>query len=219
MISLLLLLSCFLIGIAVNAYVTKVFREYSSIRSSLGLKGRDIADSFLKEINAKDVKINAIGGWLTDHYNPKNKTVNLSYFTYFSDSITAISAAAHEVGHVEQDKEGNFFFRTRSFIFPFASFGSKLAFPLIFLGFILGYFRLIEIGAYLYSFVVLFHLVTLPVEFDASRRAERFLGRLVSKNELKMIRKVLNAAALTYVATTVIALLQLLRFLLLARRK
>ncbi len=216
--SLLLFFASLMIAIASHCYVRSTISRFSGVKASSGLSGEAIAKELLKRLKA-DVKLRQIHGFLTDHYDSRAKEVRLSRFTSESKSIAAISIAAHEVGHVKQDLEGNLFFRARHAVFPLASFGNKLAFPLIFLGFLFGIYDLIEIGAYCFAFVVLFHLVTLPVEIDASRKALAMLKGYLNERELKQAKRVLIAAALTYVAATAIAALQLLRLLIIARRR
>lgn len=166
-----------------------------------------------------DVRIEHIRGTLTDHYSPNEKVLRLSDSVYDSTSVAAIGVAAHECGHAIQHKEGYFPLKLRSASVPIANIGSKLSWPIVILGLILGYVGLARIGVYLFTFVVLFQLITLPVEFDASRRVLTILedSRLLIGGELKGATKVLRAAALTYVAALFSTILQLLRLIMLTQ--
>ncbi|MBP3813711.1 MAG: zinc metallopeptidase, partial [Butyrivibrio sp.] len=162
-----------------------------------------------------------IGGDLTDNFDPRSRAVNLSEATYNSASVAAISVAAHECGHVMQHQEGYLPLRIRSSILPMASFGSKAGVPLIVLGLFLSFSPLVTVGIWVFSLAVLFQLVTLPVEFDASRRALLTLENsgLLSYEEIDGGRKVLKAAAMTYVASAAAAAVQLMRFVLMNGRR
>ncbi|HHX22088.1 MAG TPA: zinc metallopeptidase, partial [Clostridiales bacterium] len=160
-------------------------------------------------------------GTLTDHYDPRNQTLKLSEGVYNSSSVAALGIAAHEAGHAMQDKEGYALLGLRSAIVPAVNIGSKLSFPIFIVGLIMSFRPLTLIGIALFALTVLFTLITLPVEFDASRRAIAMLNAsgLIAKDEEKGVRKVLNAAAMTYVAAAVGAILQLLRLILISRSR
>ena len=166
-----------------------------------------------------DVTVQQIAGELTDHYDPRTKTVNLSQSVYGATSVAAIGVAAHECGHAMQDNEGYAPLRFRSALVPVANFGSSLSWPLILLGLVFGGLGspLVEIGILMFSLAVLFQLVTLPVEYNASARAVRLLDAqgILAGEEVNGTRKVLNAAALTYVAAAATSILQLLRLIIL----
>ena len=166
-----------------------------------------------------DVRIERVAGSLTDHYSPNEKVLRLSESVYGSSSIAAIGVAAHECGHAIQHQTNYGPLKLRSLSVPLANIGSKLSWPLILLGLVLGFTGLATIGIWLFAFVVFFQLITLPVEFNASNRAMQVLERdsILYGNELKGARSVLNAAALTYVAAVVSSLLQLLRLILITR--
>lgn len=213
-----------LIGIALSllasARVKSTFAKYERIRNSAGLTGRDAAERILRGAGIYDVRIERVSGSLTDHYDPRNKVLRLSDSTYHSTSVSAVGVAAHECGHAIQHAVNYAPIRWRGALVPVANFGSTIAWPLIMIGlFITGDSSslLINLGIIAFSFAVLFHLVTLPVEFNASNRAIRILGSngMMSKEEVGAVKKVLGAAALTYVASAATAILQLLRILIL----
>ena len=196
------------------------FQKYSKIPTANGMTGRDVVEKMLRDNGVTGVKIGSVEGMLTDHYNPSNKTLNLSDSVYGSTSVAAVGVAAHECGHAIQHQQGYVPLTLRSAIVPVANLGSTLAWPLILIGLFFtsntGTF-LIDLGILCFSFAVLFQLVTLPVEFNASHRALRILGEqgILSDSELPYTRKVLKAAALTYVASAAASILQLLRLVLL----
>ena len=213
------------IGIALASWLVQAnlknkFEKYSKIPIDGGLTGRDIAVKMLHDNGIYDVEVVSTSGSLTDHYNPSNKTLNLSDSVYGSTSVAAVGVAAHECGHAIQHQQGYVPLTLRSAIVPVANLGSTLAWPLILIGLFFtsntGTF-LIDLGILCFSFAVLFQLVTLPVEFNASHRALRILGEqgILSDSELPYTRKVLKAAALTYVASAAASILQLLRLVLL----
>lgn len=184
------------------------------------MTGRDAAEQILHREGLYDVRIEHISGNLTDHYDPRTKTLRLSDATYNSTSVAALGVAAHECGHAVQHATGYVPLKLRSSLVPVANFGSSIAWPLIILGlFISGRSSamLINLGILAFSLAVLFQIVTLPVEFDASHRALKILGNtgMLYEDEVRDTRKVLTAAALTYVAGAASAILQLLRILLL----
>jgi Zn-dependent membrane protease YugP len=213
----LLIIGVIVSGIA-SAKVNSTFRKYARIASTTGMTGAQAAQHILNSEGIYDVSIQHIAGNLTDHYNPATKTVNLSDATYGSSSVAAIGVAAHECGHVIQHHTGYVPLNFRTALVPVANIGSKAGVPVIILGMILGAnSSLITLGIALFSFGVLFQLVTLPVEFDASRRALKLLGNLgiLNPDEVRDSRKVLGAAAMTYVASAFASILSLLRLIIL----
>ncbi|TCT16944.1 hypothetical protein EDC18_101240 [Natranaerovirga pectinivora] len=214
--SMIILLPAILLSFYAQSKVSSTFNKYSKVKNLNGYTGRDIAESILRNAGLFDVRVESVKGNLTDHYDPRKKVVRLSDSVYNSTSIAAVGVAAHECGHALQDAKGYAFLKFRHAIFPVVSFSSNLAMPLIFLGFFLDAFNLIQLGVILFGAVVLFQLITLPVEFNASSRAIAILdnNNYLSANEVKPARKVLNAAALTYVAAAIVAIANLLRFLI-----
>lgn len=203
-----------------SARVKSTFNKYSSCRSMSGLTGAQAAQRILRAAGIGDVQVRHVSGSLTDHYNPGNRTLNLSDTVCNSSSVAAVGVAAHECGHAIQHARGYVPLKLRSAFVPIANFGSALAWPLIIIGALFNNrmsMTLIHIGILLFSFAVIFQLITLPVEFDASRRAMMMLREqgILGDQELGMTGKVLRAAALTYVASAAAAILQLLRVILL----
>lgn len=217
-----------LIGVAIcllaSSRVNSVFRRYSKVRSRSGLTGREAAERILRANGIYDVTVRHIPGNLTDHYDPRNKTRGLSDSTYGSASVAAIGVAAHECGHAVQHATGYAPLKFRGALVPVANFGSTLAWPLILIGLLIGSRSaslFINMGILLFSAAVLFQLVTLPVEFNASNRAVKVLETtgMLYPEEIRQTRAVLGAAALTYVASAASAILQLLRLLLITGRR
>ncbi|WP_367296943.1 zinc metallopeptidase [Loigolactobacillus coryniformis] len=207
-----------LISMAASAYVNRTFRRYDTVRSRSGVTGTDAARYILQQSGINDVAVQEISGDLTDNYNGQTKILSLSNSTAQSTSVAAIGVAAHECGHAVQDQRNYIPMRIRTAIVPAANIGSTLSFPLILLGVILGMnHTLINIGIAAFSLALLFQVVTLPVEFNASRRAIRILasGGILAADEVPMVRHVLTAAALTYVAAALSTFLQLLRLIIL----
>ena len=201
-----------------SAYVNSTFRKYDEFRSSKGVTGTQAAEYILRSQGITDVGVQQIAGNLTDNYNSGNKLLSLSEATAQSTSVAAIGVAAHECGHAVQDAKNYFPLKLRAAIVPVANIGSPLSFPLIMLGVIMSWNQtLINVGILAFSLALVFQLVTLPVEFDASRRALSILreGNMLAEDELAAARKVLMAAALTYVAAALATFLQLLRLVLL----
>ena len=203
-----------------SAKVKTTFNKYSQYRSYSGMNGAQVAQRVLEAAGIYDVTVRHVSGNLTDHYDPSTKTVNLSDPVYNSYSVAALGVAAHECGHAIQHAKNYAPLSLRSALVPVANFGSMLAWPLILIGlFINGRSStlIIDLGIVLFSAAVLFQLVTLPVEFDASRRALVMLRtqNILSDDELKNTRKVHKSAAFTYVASAAAAILQLLRIILL----
>ncbi|MFQ9515025.1 MAG: zinc metallopeptidase [Eubacterium sp.] len=204
-----------------SAHVNSTFKKYSRYKSNSGLTGAQAAQKILESQGIYDVQIQHIAGNLTDNYNPAKKVLSLSDATYGSTSVAAIGVAAHECGHAMQHAKGYAPITVRNALVPFANWGSRLSWLLILIGIIL-YSRgtgqtWIDIGIIAFSVVVLFQLVTLPVEFNASGRAVKVLEStgMFGSDELKYTRKVLGAAALTYVAAAASSILQLLRLIIL----
>ncbi|WP_371300086.1 zinc metallopeptidase [Schaedlerella sp.] len=217
-----------LIGVAIcllaSSRVNSVFRRYSTVRSRSGLTGREAAERILRANGIYDVTVRHIPGNLTDHYDPRNKTLGLSDSTYGSASVAAIGVAAHECGHAVQHATGYAPLKFRGALVPVANFGSTLAWPLILIGLLIGSRSaslFINMGILLFSAAVLFQLVTLPVEFNASNRAVKVLETtgMLYPEEIRQTKAVLGAAALTYVASAASAILQLLRLLLITGRR
>ncbi len=208
------LLLCILASVAVQS----TYKKYAKVRAMSGLTGAQAAERILRANQIDDVAIEQMGGNLTDHYDPRKKVLRLSEGVYGSNSVAAIGVAAHECGHAIQHSRGYGPLFLRSLLVPVTNIGSRLAFPCILLGIIVSSFRiLIPIGILLFALTVVFALVTLPVELNASRRAMTVLGEqgILYEDELKGARKVLTAAAMTYVASAVSAILQLIRLWLL----
>ena len=200
--------------------VQSTYRKYAEVRAANGLTGRDMARTIMMRNGVTDVAVEEIDGALNDHYDPRSKTVRLSRPIYEGGSISSIAVAAHEVGHVLQHASGYVPLGVRSALAPAAGFGSTLAFPLFFIGFIFhnpALHWLMDLGILFFTAAVLFQLVTLPVEFDASKRALAQLTAhgAIAPEEVAGAKKVLDAAALTYVAAAAMAALQLVRLLLL----
>ena len=204
-----------------SARVKSTYNKYSQYRSMTGMTGAQAAERILNAAGIYDVEIRHISGNLTDNYNPAKKTLNLSDAVYGSTSVAAVGVAAHECGHAIQHDEGYSFLKFRTMLFPIASFGSQFSFILILLGLFFGSFSvLIDVGIILFSFAVLFQLVTLPVEFNASSRALALLSDngILYDSEVDQTKKVLSAAAMTYVASAATAIIQLARLLMLRGR-
>lgn len=201
-----------------SAKVNSTFNKYNRVRSMTGMTGAQVAERILQAQGVYGVRVEHIGGNLTDHYDPRTKVVRLSDAVYNSSSVAAIGVAAHECGHAIQDQKEYAPLRIRSAIVPAANFGSKVCWLFIIGGLLLGANQaLINIGILLFSLAVLFQLVTLPVEFNASNRAIAILDQsgILSQEEVKGTKKVLSAAAMTYVASAASAILSLLRLLIL----
>lgn len=202
-----------------SARVKGTFNKYSQLRSMSGMNGAQVAQRVLQVAGIYDVQVRHVSGSLTDHYDPRTKTVNLSDPVYNATSVAALGVAAHECGHAIQHAKSYAPLSIRSALVPIANFGSMLAWPVILIGLLFNTRSsglIIDIGILLFSAAVLFQLVTLPVEFDASRRALVMLRTqgILADDELRYTRRVLKSAALTYVASAAAAILQLLRIIL-----
>lgn len=212
-----------LIGVVISLWaqgrVSSTYGKYSKVRSRTGMTGAEAAMRLLHSQGIYDVTVRQVAGNLTDHYDPRTKVVNLSESVYGSASVAALGVAAHECGHAMQHNEGYAPLRFRSALVPVANFGSKISWPLILFGLMIGGLGspLCQIGILMFSLAVLFQLVTLPVEFNASSRAVKLLDSLgiLSGEEVSGTRRVLSAAALTYVAAAASSILQLLRLVIL----
>ncbi len=205
-----------------SAGVKGKFSKYSQVLSARGVTAWDVAERILHGAGIYDVAVERVDGDLTDHYDSSAKVLRLSDTVYNSTSVAAIGVAAHECGHAIQDHESYVPLRLRHTLVPIVNFGNKLSMPLFLLGLVLGmYDTLVPVGIFLFSFAVLFQFVTLPVEFNASRRAVSILGDsgMVTTEELPKVKKVLRAAAYTYLAAAAASALQFLRLLLIARRR
>ena len=206
-----------LLSMWASARVNSTFQKYSQVRSCTGMTGVEVARQLLHSQGIYDVTVQAVRGQLTDHYDPRTKTVNLSEPVYGSASVSAIGVAAHECGHAIQDHVGYAPLRLRAAFVPVANLGSKLSWPLILLGLMIGLTPFIQVGIWMFVLALLFQVITLPVEFNASGRAVGLLEQLgiLQGQEVADTRRVLGAAALTYVAAVAASVLQLLRLLLL----
>ena len=201
--------------------VNSTYSKYSQIGSARKLTGSQAARAILDMNGLQHVALERISGNLTDHFDPKTNVVRLSDGVYNNYSIAAVGVAAHECGHAVQFAQGYSPMKLRSAIIPITNLGSTVSVPLILLGFMMGLEGLVTVGILLFSTVALFQLVTLPVEFNASRRAMASIREqnLLYDDEMEGVKKVLSAAALTYVAALLVSLMQLLRFIMLANRR
>ena len=209
-----------LLSLAASTKVKSTFSRYSGVRSLSGLTGAQTAERILQLNGITDVQIRQIGGTLTDYYDPKNKEICLSGDVYNATSVAAIGVACHEAGHACQHAQGYAPLKIRNAAIPATRIGSSLGIPLVLLGMVFTWRPLIMVGIVLYALVALFQLLTLPVEFNASRRALQTIesNQFLTEQEYRGAKKVLTAAALTYVAALASALATLLRLLLLAGR-
>jgi uncharacterized protein len=210
-----LLIPAIILALYAQFKVQSTYAKMSEIRSSKGLTGESAGRKLLDAAGLSNIGIEPIQGNLTDNYDPRDKKLHLSEGVFNNDSIASIGIVAHEVGHAVQDQKAYAPLKIRSGLVPVASFGSNLAIPLFFMGLIFGSTKLMDIGIIAFSIAVAFTLITLPVEFNASKRAIAMLsdGNYLTKDELPMAKSVLDAAALTYVAATAMAVLNLIRLL------
>lgn len=215
-----LLLGIILLLVASQLIITATYNKYSNIEASLPSTGKEIVENMLNANAITDVELGYTNGTLDDHYNPKYKTINLSKNSYKTNSVAAIAVAAHETGHAVQDHTNYSMLKLRKFLGPICIVSSKLVWVFIFAGIILQMFNLLVVGLILMGTTILFQLITLPVEFDASKRAVHYLETVGYDEEtMKGIKKMLKAAAFTYVASTLASLMQMIRFILgLSRR-
>ena len=214
-----IVLPAIILAIYAQFKVQGTFRKYSEVRSVGGKTGAEVARELLNRNRLHHVKVEETQGVLSDHYDPRTQVIRLSPQVYNSASLAALGVAAHETGHAIQHASGYVPLQIRHSLFPVANIGSSAAIPLFFLGFIFSIPFLLKLGILFFSFAVLFQIITLPVEFNASSRALALLGsgRYLSSQEVGGARKVLNAAALTYVAATLVAMLELIRLIILSR--
>ena len=222
---------CMILSGIASAKVRGSFAKNNNIRCRSGMTGYDTAVRLMRYGGVSDISVGRVRGHLTDHYHPTKRVVNLSESTYQNSSVAAVAVAAHEIGHVMQKKEGFAFYKVRTALVPVVNFGSFLAMPLVLVGLFMDYlvvslpenagFYVAMVGVALYGGSLLFALVTLPVEFNASNRAMRALRNsgLYSRRELAQAREVLTAAALTYVAALITSLANLLRLILILNQK
>jgi len=214
---LMFILPALILSIYAQIKVKSTFKRYSQVRSSRGMSGVDVANTILRRNGMSgQVAVEPVAGELSDHYDPTSHKVRLSETVYGSNSIAAIGVAAHEVGHAIQHHESYGPLELRHRIVPITNFASGASFPVLLLGFFLNSLDLIMVGIILFSAVVVFHLVTLPVEINASRRAVAQLSSsgLITGSEVPMVKKVLGAAALTYLAATLSSIATLLYYLM-----
>lgn len=216
--TMIILLPALILAFYAQIKVSSTFERYLRVPSRSGYTGAEVAREILKINGIYDVSVEMQGGTLTDYYDPRRKVLKLSKNVYHGRSLAALGVAAHECGHAIQHSEGYGPLALRNFIVPVAGFGSQLAFPLFFMGLIFRADFLITLGILLFSTAVIFQIITLPVEYNASSRAIAVLEGhgFIQRDEVRPVRKVLNAAALTYVAATLMAVLQLLRLLAIA---
>ncbi|ADU51033.1 peptidase membrane zinc metallopeptidase [Thermaerobacter marianensis DSM 12885] len=210
-----------LLALWAQSKVSSAYETYARVRAANGLTGAEVARQMLRQAGIDDVRVEPIGGRLTDHYDPRSKVVRLSEGVFYGSTVAAQGIAAHEVGHAIQHATGYVWLGLRNAIIPVTQFGSQLAFPLFFLGLIMQLDPLVNLGILLFSLAVLFQVITLPVEFNASGRALATLagGGYLRGEEMRGARAVLQAAALTYVAAMVMAVMQLLYLLALRGRR
>ena len=216
-----LVLPMIILSMIASAKVNSSFKKYSKVLSQRGLTGAQAAFEILRHYGITDVKIERVSGNLTDHYDPRTNVIKLSDNVYNSTSVAAIGVACHEAGHAAQYAQNYAPIKIRNTVLPVANLGSKLGIPLAILGFFLGFTSLAYAGVIFFSFAVLFQLITLPVEFNASKRAIQVIGDadILSEEEKVGARKVLTAAAMTYVASLAVSIASLLRLILTVNRR
>ena len=210
--------SVFISG-AASSFIQTWYKKTSAMKNTKGLTGKEVARKILDKNGLKNVKVEPIQGQLTDHYDPKTKTVRLSEGIYDEESVAAISVASHECGHAIQDKDGYLFLRIRSSIVPIVNLASKLGYVAIALGVMSQLLSIVRIGIYAEFIILVFQVITLPVEFNASSRALKKIEEysMVTSKELSSARSMLTSAALTYVAAVTSTLLEIFRLLLIFR--
>ena len=216
-----LVLPMIILSMIASAKVNSSFKKYSKVLSHRGLTGAQAAFEILRHYGITDVKIERVSGNLTDHYDPRTNVIRLSDNVYNLTSVAAIGVACHEAGHAAQYAQNYAPIKIRNTVLPVANLGSKLGIPLAILGFFLGFTSLAYAGVIFFSFAVLFQLITLPVEFNASKRAIQVIGDadILSEEEKVGARKVLTAAAMTYVASLAVSIASLLRLILTVNRR
>ncbi len=208
-----------LLGLWAQMRVSSAFKKYSAVHAHNGMSAEEVARSMLNRSGCGEVSVRTVSGNLTDHYDPRNNTLRLSDGVYGSTSVAAIGVAAHECGHAMQQHEGYAPLKLRSALVPVVNLGSNLYFPIFLLGLVFSWEPLLYVGIACFALTLVFALVTLPVEFNASGRALSVLEEqgYLSRDEMDGARAVLNAAAMTYVAAAISSLLQLVRLLIIAR--
>lgn len=211
-----LVIPAMILAMIAQVKVKSTYNKFSKVNNSRGITGAYAAQAVLTHYGINDVRIEQVSGKLTDHYDPKAKVIRLSSGVYSGTSIAAVGVACHEAGHAAQHAENYVPIKVRNTLVPVCNIGSTLGIPIAILGYFLGFEPLITIGLLLYAAIALFHLVTLPVEFNASRRAINVIDdtRLLYDDEISGAKKVLSAAAMTYVASLVVAIANLLRLVL-----
>lgn len=214
------LLPALILALYAEFKVNSNFKKYSAINNKHRYTGADVAKQLLMLSGINDVTVQMVNGNLTDNYNPKDKTLNLSQSVYAGTSLSAVGVAAHETGHAIQHQNEYFPLVLRSSVVPLVNFSSKLSIPLIFIGLLFSG-RLLDFGIILFGIVVIFQLMTLPVEFNASKRAVKLLSEnnFLDETEIPAVKKVLSAAALTYVAAAVSAIANLIRYIVIAQNR
>lgn len=219
--TMLLMIPGLLLGLWAQHKVKSAFEEYSRVSTRSGITAEQVSHMLVGSSQNGGVRIEHVSGDLTDHYDPRANVLRLSDNVYGSRSVAALGVAAHECGHALQQNDGYFPLKLRSAIVPVVNIGSHLYFPIFFAGILFSWQPLMYVGILCFALTLVFSLVTLPVELDASRRAVALLGNsnVMDQQELEGVRKVLNAAALTYVASAVSSALQLFRLLLIARSR
>jgi len=217
----LVIIAAMIIGLVARSKVSSTYKRFSEVSTERGLSGAGIAREILDSYGLANIDIQEIGGNLTDHYDPRSNVLRLSQNVYSGNSIASVGVAAHEAGHAVQDAMGYSPFKIRQKLVPVANLGSQMLFPLIIGGIFFHMTALYYLGAALYGAALLFQLVTLPVEFDASRRAVVYLGKSGNMTgvELAGVKKVLGAASMTYVAAALASLGQIIWLLLAGRRR
>ncbi|HHV18108.1 MAG TPA: zinc metallopeptidase [Thermoanaerobacterales bacterium] len=216
--TMIILLPAMILAIYAQAKVTTTFEKYLKVPAKSGMTGADVARQILNQSGIYDVSVQIQGGRLSDHYDPRRKVLKLSSDVYNGRSLAALGVAAHECGHAIQHDVGYAPLALRNAIVPAAGIGSQMAFPLFFMGLLFRADTLMMLGILLFSMAVLFQIITLPVEYNASNRAVAVLEGhgFIDRSEIRPVKAVLSAAALTYVAATLMAVMQLLRLLVLA---
>ena len=216
--TMIILLPAMILAIYAQAKVTSTFERYLRVPARSGMTGADVAREILKQSGIYDVSVQIQGGRLSDYYDPRRKVLKLSGDVYNGRSLAALGVAAHECGHAIQHDVGYAPLALRNAIVPAAGVGSQMAFPLFFIGLLFRADTLMTLGILLFSLAVLFQIITLPVEYNASNRAVAVLEGhgFIDRSEIGPVKAVLGAAALTYVAATLMAVMQLLRLLVLA---
>jgi len=213
---LLLYLLVLIIPLIAQINVSSTFAKYKQVANSKGMCGQEVARAILDANGLNNVHVVEVRGTLSDHYDSNQKVVRLSTDVFHGETIGALAVAAHECGHAIQDKEGYMFMRFRSFLFPLVKFGTQFAYIILFVGLLVNMFNLIWVGILLVFIGLLFQIVTLPVEFDASKKALIELSKKVkiNSNEIDGVKKMLSSAALTYVSSVLSSVLELLRLIL-----